>query len=124
MNAISKKIIQLGMVAGYGRNRMRVFCKIEFGGQPFNHDAGYLSISGVEGPNAFGGCRGSCGQIDMHLRDHQNTIDLAKGWTRDVCARFFEVWKEWHLKPIGDVPADVIDFLRTLPDTDRTPAWV
>lgn len=164
-----KKVVRLGMVRLYpsARNRVSVFCKIEF-------KDGRLSISGVEGPRLSGNCTGSCGQIDMHLRD--KPIDPAPGWTRGMLAQFFEVWKTWHLNdmqagtpaqmaelakhkfvPSGgisgryawalatlraaalaedngykygsawlrkEVPADVLAFLQSLPETDVKPAWV
>ena len=149
-----------------------VFCKIEFAD-------GRLSISGVEGPEANGNCRGSCGQI---LTSLSSVKTCAPGWTLGLIAKFRAVWKAWHLndmiagspaqrlylaanhvtcvypqslyvvecealaavglnpdpsylhngKPYeygsaglrADVPADVLEFLRGLPDADITPAWV
>lgn len=166
-----KKTIRLGVKPGSGN----IYCKIEI-------KNGKLSISGVEGPQGNGNCLGSCGQIDMHLRDEQDSIELAPGWTKEMLARFFDVWKEWHLNdmqagspaqrewiaanpldttyPLShfevyrdaltdaginpdpnyihngrpyaygsawlqqELPQDVIDFLATLPETDKQPAWV
>lgn len=88
-----KKVVHIGDIQqDWGARRdMAVFCKIEI------TDDGRLSISGVEGPLPSGNCRGSCGQIDMHLRDRQADIRLAPSWTRPMLARFFEAWKAWHL---------------------------
>ena len=81
------KTVRLGTKPGAGN----IYCKIRI------TDDGKLSISGVEGPKANGDCSGACGQIDMHLRDEQAEIILAPGWTAPMLARFFDVWKEWHL---------------------------
>ena len=81
------KIVRLGTKSRSGN----IYCKIEI------TTDGRLSISGVEGPNARGDCVGSCGQIDMHLRDEVNQIDPAPGWDAALLTKFFEVWKEWHL---------------------------
>lgn len=75
-------------IGTYDKNA--VFCKIEI-------KDGKLSISGVEGPMANGDCRGSCGQIDMHLREDQANIKPAPGWNAEMLARFFNVWQKWHL---------------------------
>ncbi len=85
-----KKTLKLGTSKTYGGRGYSIFCEVEL-------KDGRLSISGVEGPLPGGNCLGSCGQIDMHLRDEQSKIKLAKGWTRKMLAQFFDIWKEWHL---------------------------
>lgn len=79
------KIVHLG-VGQFGR----VFCQISF-------TDGNLSITGVEGPTRDGNCTGSCGQIVMGLKGHEDTITPAPGWTRDMLTRFFDVWGTWRL---------------------------
>lgn len=84
-----KKILRIGSIKD-GARLMDIFCKVEL-------TDGKLSISGVEGPKSNGDCVGSCGQIDMHLRDQQDEIIPADGWDASKLRRFFEVWQEWHL---------------------------
>lgn len=167
-----RKVVRLGTANTYNGRAYSIYCKIEY-------ENGRLSISGVEGPLASGNALGSCGQIDMHLRNEQKSIKLAPGWTRAKLRQFFDVWERWHLNdmkagsveqetwlrenPIAkeeyaypkshyevaskkladaglnpdstgylyghawkheEVPADVLDFLRSLPNTDKQPAWV
>lgn len=83
------KVVRLGTKPGSGN----IYCKIEFSAD------GRLSISGVEGPhgNGNGNCIGSCGQIDMHLRDEVDQIAPAPGWDAAKLTEFFAVWKAWHL---------------------------
>lgn len=167
----TRKVINPGSIKRWeGGRYMSIFCQINF-------NDGKLSISGVEGPLRSGNCLGSCGQIDMHLRGKQGEIKLARGWTRELLAKFFEVWERWHLNdmkagtpaqmaelekhtfPEGhgnhyewakgilanaglfhdhsrngytygtawlreEVPADVIQFLESLPESEKVPAWV
>jgi len=112
-----------------GRRGYQVYCEIRY-------EEGLLSIVGVEGPNSSGNCRGSCGQIDMHLREEdRSTWVYQKGWTGELMTKFLDAWKAWHLNDMketdekGDwkfvpVPDDVIQFLESLPDTTKIPAWV
>lgn len=85
-------VVRPGMVPYNERRGMDVFCKIEFKG-------GKLSISGVEGPLASGDCLGSCGQIDMHLREPEGLKGFrpADGWTLDLMRQFLAIWGRWHL---------------------------
>lgn len=114
-----KKIVRIGTSKTHGGRSYSIFCQIKF-------ESGRLSIMGVEGPLPSGNCLGSCGQIDMHLRDQQDKINLAPRWTREMLARFFGVWNKWHLNDLAkrEVPPDVLTFLATLPDADKSPAWV
>ncbi len=170
-----EKVVRLGTILPSWRNRaFSIFCKIKW-------NDGKLSISGVEGPFKNGDCAGSCGQIDMHLRDEVETINPASGWTHEKLRWFFDIWERWHLNqliagtpgqmeylrrrkheysyaehgdyyswakgklgqvdfnPVAlngeeyfyghawlkeDVPDDVLEWLFSLPDTDKTPAWV
>ena len=162
------KTVRLGTRKTYRGRAYSIYCSIKLS------EDGRLSISGVEGPTPSGNCIGGCGQIGMHLRNEQHEIQLAPGWTRDMLARFFDVWERWHLNDMKagtpaqmaelekhtfkheygshydwacklleeaglnpdkgyrygtawlreDVPEDVIAFLQSLPDTDKTPAWV
>lgn len=99
------KVVRLGSI-NTGRRWARVYCKIEF-------KEGKLSISGVEGPLSSGNALGSCGQIDMHLRDKQHAIKLAPGWTRSNLAKFFDVWKDWHLNDMkAGTPAQMAELAK------------
>lgn len=81
------KVILLGTKPGSGN----IYCEIKIS------EDGRLSISGVEGPKANGDCIGSCGQIDMHLRDEVDQIVPAPGWDAAKLTEFFAVWRKWHL---------------------------
>lgn len=84
------KVVRIGTAKTYRGRSYSIFCKIEYKG-------GRLSITGVEGPTRGGNCLGGAGQIDIHLRKHQDEITLAPGWTRAKLAAFFEAWQAWHL---------------------------
>ncbi len=107
------KIVRIGIgKPEWTRRGYSVFCKIRF-------KDGCLSISGVEGPLSSGNCKGSCGQIDMHPWHIQT---YASGWSVGKENQLREVWERWHMKK--DVPEEIIAFLASLPDADKTPAWV
>ena len=55
---------------------------------------GKLSISGVEGPQSSGNCKGGCGQIDMH---EWRIVSYAHGWDKESVTKLREIWGEWHL---------------------------
>lgn len=111
-----KKVMHPGMIKPeWTRVSMAVFITVDTTRE-------YLSITGVEGPNRHGGCRGACGQIDMHLKPIDFTA-LAKGWSRAKLETLWDVWDKWHLKPINEVPAAVLEFLETLPESDRQSPW-
>jgi hypothetical protein len=98
---------------------------------------GYLSLTGVQAPLKSGNAKGGCGQIDMeydHKDKNQNDkrydtpvmpdeLRFAKGWDAETWYTLLDIWSKWHLKDMTDVPQDVIDWLSTLPDTDRIPNW-
>ena len=85
-----KKIIRIGT----SRETYSVYCSIEI-------KDGRLSISGVEGPNHYGGCRGGCGQIDMHIdNEYLNNLNFAPGWNKKLAKRFLTIWEEWHLNDL------------------------
>ena len=123
-----------------GEKYWPVFIRVEFGGQSHRDNAGYLSISGTEGPMVSGNARGSSLQIDMgyahrdpkdndkresvYTLKHPGDLRFAKGWTADMWLDLLDIWKTWHLKDIESVPAPVIDSIKQLPDTDRKPNWV
>ena len=124
-----------------------VFVRIEY-------KSGKLSITGVEGPLANGNAKGSCGQIypltiDLinrewiegkirgldeiwkryHLNDltpgceHQESF----GWKYDthkdsqcpICG--YKIGTAWKFE---EVPTWALDFLKALPESQVTPAWV
>ena len=83
--------------SGNGR-QVSIFCKVEYrageGDKP-----GRLSITGVEGPKSNGDAVGSCGQIDMHLREPGglDSFQPAEGWTLESFRRFLDIWDAWHM---------------------------
>lgn len=79
------KVVRLGTAEGWP-----IYCKIKFEG-------GKLSITGVHGPMRNGDAHGSCGQIDMTWRGHEDKITPSQGWDTQRLVRFFNVWDEWHL---------------------------
>jgi hypothetical protein len=172
-----EKVVFPGSINSYGRNGIKVFCKISF-------KNGNLSISGVEGPKANGNAIGGCGQIEMGMdNEYLKYFYPAENWTKDLFLKFIATWREWHLNdlqsgcehqremgwdeilldkskpktqenmamwhttkenPNGllsepcpicgykfgsawlkkEIPQDVIYFLKSLPETELTPAWV
>jgi len=75
------KIVRIGNKKGVGE----VYCHIKY-------KEGNLSITGVEGPNVYGNCHGSCGQI------YPVKVDtFAKGWNYGKLAKFNSIWAKWHL---------------------------
>ena len=108
-HAAFTKVVRLGTISvprHCGSVRVSVFCKIEYA-------AGKLSISGVEGPAAHGGYIGAWGQIDMHLRGHEENIQSAPGWNIDALRKFFAVWERWHLNNLTAGSPAQEEFLRT-----------
>ena len=143
-----EKVVNPGRFMPYANNRQYpVFMRITY-------KEGSLSISGVEGPSRSGNASGGCGQITdfelsslsdgwttksvetfrsiwklYHLNDmqagcvHQRTL----GWTWDthpgeacpICD--YKYGTAWLRK---DVPAWALDYLRALPSSELTPAWV
>jgi hypothetical protein len=99
-----EKIVRLGTIR---KTRPAVvFCKITYAD-------GRLSISGVEGPKPSDNCIGACGQIDMHLRGHEEDIEPAPGWSIDMLRKFFAVWERWHLNDLTAGSPAQEEFLRT-----------
>lgn len=90
MNSFRKLITPLWIKYPYQKTSMLVFCTISY-------KNGRLSITGVEGPNSHGGCRGSCGQIDTHLRQFDYKMKFATGWSEELFRKFLDVWDKWHL---------------------------
>lgn len=122
------KVVRPGTIPTHHLRR-DVFLKIKY------VEGTHLSISGVIGPRHTGNAW-SCGQIDMEFA-HRDPADndsryttlirpsdfvFAKGWTAETWLDLLDTWSVWHLKE--DVPTETLDFLDSLPDTDKTPAWV
>lgn len=137
------KVINPGKI----EDKYNVFVKISFAD-------GRLSISGVEGPRRDGNCYGSCGQIqgeiknwtpaegwsqDMlntlffiwetyhpndltpncqHMRD-SGILNYTPGHVCPVCG--YKSGSAWLTR---DIPADVIKWLDSLPESTVIPAWV
>lgn len=99
---------------------------------------GEFSVSGVEAPLPSGNALGSTGQIDMEYKhankeedDERYTeegltkpeqIRFAKGWNKDKWLKLLSIWKHKHLTK--NLSSEELRFLNSLPDTDKTPAWV
>lgn len=84
-----KKIVRLGTIKICDRPA-DIFCKIEYENKK-------LSITGVEGPSRGGNALGSCGQIEMHLKEHIEEITPAPGWSHALIREFLSAWDRWHL---------------------------
>lgn len=140
------KVIRLG-TAPVGGRRASVFCRIRL-------KDGELSITGVEGPLASGSALGGCGQIVGHLDpfsinpapgwdrakvhrflelwDQWHLNHMRAGCTHqrengekevgkpcDVCGyRYGSAWLS------AELPQHVVDFMESLPESDKKPAWV
>lgn len=111
-----KKIMRLGTLPTYNGRRMNVFVCAEF-------TDGRLSLTGVEGPTPNGNAMGSCGQIDMHLRepDGLEGFTAAPGWTLPMVARLLDIWQRWHLNDMRAGSPAQEEFLRTNPVAFKYP---
>ena len=122
------KIMRIGTIKTYRGGHVSVYIRAE---DTRNH----LSICGVIGPSRAGNAYGGCGQIDMEFA-HRNEADndsrysnptkpqefsFAKGWNARLWLDLLDIWKQWHFKE--NYPQSAIDFINSLPDTDREPAW-
>lgn len=105
MEKLIRKVVRLGTVQYAGARRIPIFCKIEY-------QDGRLSLSGVEGPTHDGNCRGSCGQIVMHLRGCEESVVPATGWDTATLKQFFSVWDRWHLNDLTAGSPAQEEFLR------------
>lgn len=104
MSTPFKKVVRLGTVPNYGQpSRVSVYCKIEY------TKDGKLSISGVIGPKSNGDAYGSCGQIDMSLREPKGLdgYEPAPGWSLGKVRHFLRVWNEWHLNEMKPYDAEM-----------------
>lgn len=124
-----KKVMRIGTLETHGEGRVSVYIKADT-------ERNYLSISGVIGPSRAGNAYGGCGQIDMEFAHRNkddndsrfpnptkpNEFNFAPNWNSKLWLDLLEVWKKWHLKK--EYPQEVLDFISSLPDTDREPAWV
>jgi hypothetical protein len=141
------KIINPAKFEAYNGKMYNVYIKIQYIDTK-------LSISGVEGPTRDGNMHGSAGQILdnfaeyiptdtwnramleklqavwklYHLNDltpncqHMRDGGLVKytpGHVCQICG--YKSGTKWFNRP---VPADVIEWLESLPNTDKKPAWV
>lgn len=84
-----KRVCRIGIAdLGYGGPGASVFITVRI------RDNGELSITGVEGPNNAGGCRGGCGQIEINP---DSFTSFAKGWDRAKVEKLRDIWKRWHM---------------------------
>lgn len=97
------KSIRIGTIPYDSTRAMSVFCDIKF-------KAGKLSITGVEGPKANGDCLGSCGQIDMHLRERGGLDGYipADGWTLEMVNQLLQIWRDHHLNDMKPYDAEML----------------
>lgn len=100
------KTVRLGTVR-IGEQNASVFCSVKWRN-------GRLSISGVEGPNRFGGARGSCGQIRGHLSP-ELFENFAPGWDSSKVRKFLALWDRWHLNDLTAGSPAQESFLRDHP---------
>lgn len=105
MSKAFKKIVRLGTIPHYYgvTSRVSAYCKIEYTAE------GRLSISGVIGPRANGDAYGSCGQINMSLRepDGLKGYEPAPGWSLEMVHTFLEYWDAWHLNDMRAYDAEM-----------------
>jgi len=80
-----------------------VFCKIKYENKK-------LSITGVEGPNRNGNCKGSCGQIYPLVSVNINTLEC---WSQEKLNRFNRIWDRWHLNDMNAGTVEQETFLAT-----------
>ena len=124
-----KKVMRIGTLPTHGGGRVSVYITAD-------NERNHLSISGVIGPSRGGNAYGGCGQIDMEFahknaRDNDerfkntliqpNEFNYADGWSAELWLNLLDTWKQWQLK--SNYPQSAIDFINSLPDTDRQPAW-
>lgn len=77
-------------------------------------DGSRLALSGVEGPQSNGNCRGSCGQLDMH---EWHPVEYAPGYDAEVIAKLRDIWGRYHLNDMqAGTPAQTA-YLREHPVT-------
>jgi len=132
------KVMRIGtMDTGNGR-RASIFIKVQTEQPHFPNQKDYLSICGVIGPLSSGNCLGGCGQIDMQF-SHRNLdqndkrcnhpvrpsdIRFAPHWHTVKWWDLLDIWHTYHLKDTDTIPDDIIQKLKSMPDADKTPAWV
>jgi hypothetical protein len=78
------------------KTRAQVFITVKF-----DESTGRLSITGVEGPLSNGNALGSCGQINMHLREsNRKDWRYNAGYDSATMDKLLEVWERWHLNDL------------------------
>lgn len=112
-----------GLLGQVGRTLMTTINKVLMIGQDdhanvfvtISYEDGKLSMTGVVGPYGSGNCHGSCGQIDMTYRGHEERIKPAEGWDLDTIKKLFAVWDRWHMNDtVAGSPAQM-QYLRENP---------
>lgn len=80
-------------------------CKYtHYNGEKYNtfvhvqYDGKRLSITGVQAPNRYGGCLGSCGQIVNDLESE----NPCKGWNSEMVAFLQDIWNAYHLNDLQE----------------------
>jgi hypothetical protein len=127
----TKKILRVGTIPIHGR-RGSLYINLEL------RPDGELSVTGTEAPLPSGNALGSTGQIDMKYK-HANKeeddtrykeeeltkpeqISFAKGWNTYKWFKLLSIWKHKHLTK--NLTNEELQFLNSLPETDKQPAWV
>ena len=102
-----RKVVRIGLVrlGEWRKRRVHVYARIEY-------SAGRLSISGVEGPNAFGNCAGGAGQIDIGVPGYMEGGQYAYGWDGETLARLASIWRRYHLNDMRAGTVAQSEFLR------------
>lgn len=127
-----KKVMRIGTIeVGLGTRRGSIYIQVDT-------TRGYLGITGVIGPLPSGSALGGCGQICMEFAhrnpEHNDSrysnpikpeeIRFAPHWVAEKWLDLLEIWHDWHLESLGQVPADILGKITLFPDADRKPAWV
>lgn len=123
------KLLRIGTVETSPNKYHSMFIKI-------TNERGYISVSGVIGPNKHGNAAGGCGQIDMEFAHRKpqdddkrytnpikpEEIKFAKGWNKDLWLDLLDFWKIYHLQEV-QLPTYFVKFIESLPNADKQPAW-
>lgn len=91
LTTITRIPIYLGTI-----DRQNIFCLVLITEAP-DSEGPRISFTGVIGPNRYGDCSGSCGQILDTLEQERHSLRLAPEWTATKLSLFLGLWRRWHL---------------------------
>lgn len=144
-----ERIVHVGMTPSYGGRSMHVYCKIQYR----NGELSITGVEGpLASGNALGNCGQiemnwepmktyapgwnralEAEFLAVWRKWHLNNMNAGcthqdergEKWATHPSAICPDCgWKLGHGWSKREVPEDVLEFLQSLPDTDRTPAWV